>query len=277
VPGCGQGGGYETYNGDTDSSTNAWTDVAFYLSAAGHLVVTGTSSTPRSLVDYGYTGANDATRNVVTYGSSAPGSPANGDLWCDTSTTPYVWKIRISGAWQLAANLSTGDLADLDQVDTPQIVDNAVTIKVAYASTSALTWFDDALGLHVGPVTIATYNKEVAGSTLLLDWNFRVYFTTFAGAGGTVEQIEVYINPYIDGTALVQYMNRNKPFLESGSNYQGHEESAAWANRGVGLSAGNHDIKFDVWAAFYDAAGSALTKRGYYSYVVTCRLTELMK
>lgn len=56
------------------------------------------------LLEYaGYLGALDATRNAITVGASAPSSPANGDLWVDTSTTPYVLKTRVAGAWQVSA------------------------------------------------------------------------------------------------------------------------------------------------------------------------------
>jgi len=51
--------------------------------------------------------ADNATKNTVTYSSSAPVSPTNGDIWVDTSVTPNVSKYRISGAWQIGANYST--------------------------------------------------------------------------------------------------------------------------------------------------------------------------
>jgi predicted phage tail protein len=46
-----------------------------------------------------------ATKNTVSYAASAPTSPTNGDLWADTSTTPIVWKLRVSGAWQDGSSL----------------------------------------------------------------------------------------------------------------------------------------------------------------------------
>jgi hypothetical protein len=46
-----------------------------------------------------------ATKNTLTYSSSAPSSPSNGDLWADTTTTPVVWKVRTGGAWQTVASL----------------------------------------------------------------------------------------------------------------------------------------------------------------------------
>jgi hypothetical protein len=71
--------------------------------------------------------ATGATKNIVSYSASAPGSPVDGDLWCDTSATPAVWKIRVSGAWQAAANYTTGALANLNTVGTAQIDAGAAT------------------------------------------------------------------------------------------------------------------------------------------------------
>lgn len=41
-----------------------------------------------------------ATKNTVTFDSTSPSSPTNGDIWVDTSSTPYTIKTRISGVWQ---------------------------------------------------------------------------------------------------------------------------------------------------------------------------------
>lgn len=51
--------------------------------------------------------ANGATKNIVTRSSSAPGSPVDGDIWVDTSVTPNLVKVRVSGAWQTSANYVT--------------------------------------------------------------------------------------------------------------------------------------------------------------------------
>lgn len=51
--------------------------------------------------------ADNATRNVVTYSSSAPSSPVDGDLWVDTSGTFAVFKLRSGGAWVTGANALT--------------------------------------------------------------------------------------------------------------------------------------------------------------------------
>jgi len=45
-----------------------------------------------------------ATKNTLTFSGSAPGSPTNGDIWVDTSASPYVVKSRVAGAWQGSAS-----------------------------------------------------------------------------------------------------------------------------------------------------------------------------
>lgn len=63
IAGCGEGNGFEAYNGQVDSSTDAWCDAAFFLQN-GQLVISGTSTPPRSLADYGYVGTLDATTDL---------------------------------------------------------------------------------------------------------------------------------------------------------------------------------------------------------------------
>lgn len=45
--------------------------------------------------------AEGATRNVVTRSATEPTSPVDGDIWVDTSVTPPVTRVRISGSWQV--------------------------------------------------------------------------------------------------------------------------------------------------------------------------------
>lgn len=60
IGGCGEGNGAEVYQGAVDSDSNAWVDVGFALTK-GVLSGVSSSSTPKSLVDYGYTGSMTAT------------------------------------------------------------------------------------------------------------------------------------------------------------------------------------------------------------------------
>jgi hypothetical protein len=115
IAGCGEGNGAEVYAGAVNDDPNAWCELAFDL-LDGQLRVSGTTSGARSLVDYGYTGSLDATRNSVTYSASAPSSPADGDIWIDTSVTPRTIRMRLGGAWQLAGTYVNG---------TAQLTDDA--------------------------------------------------------------------------------------------------------------------------------------------------------
>lgn len=63
IGGCGEGNGFEAYNGSIDSDTNAWCDISFQL-LSGTLIVTGTGATPRTLADYSYTGDLNATSDI---------------------------------------------------------------------------------------------------------------------------------------------------------------------------------------------------------------------
>jgi hypothetical protein len=45
-----------------------------------------------------------ATKNTLTFASSAPSSPTDGDIWVDTSTNPYLIKTRVSSAWQASGS-----------------------------------------------------------------------------------------------------------------------------------------------------------------------------
>jgi hypothetical protein len=60
--------------------------------------------------------ADDATKNIVTASGTAPSSPTNGDIWVDTSGTPYLLKVRVAGAWTTGARNTT---------DTNQLTDSA--------------------------------------------------------------------------------------------------------------------------------------------------------
>lgn len=67
IPGCGQGGGVEMYNGDADASTNAWAMLDFHIGPDGYRVTGG--STPRTLQDYSYTGDMNASAGTVLISS----------------------------------------------------------------------------------------------------------------------------------------------------------------------------------------------------------------
>lgn len=66
---------------------------------------------------------DSATKNETTYSATPPASPTDGDIWVDTSTTPYKFKLRDGGAWVDASTLNTGALADLNDIDLSFVTD----------------------------------------------------------------------------------------------------------------------------------------------------------
>lgn len=104
--------------------------------------------------------ADYATVNRLSYSSSAPGSPVDGDLWVDTTTVPYVIKLRESSLWRVGANLSTGTLAQLNAVDTAQIAANATTDVVSVTTAGPITLtvaYAELIRVSFGPYAYATY------------------------------------------------------------------------------------------------------------------------
>ena len=74
-----------------------------------------------------------ATKNTIYRQSTTPSGATNGDIWIDTSTTPNVEKILVSGAWQVAATVGA-------TFDTGQ----AGSIAGQITSSNVTTYIDNA-------------------------------------------------------------------------------------------------------------------------------------
>lgn len=94
---------------------------------------------------------NGATKNTIYRQSTTPSGATNGDIWIDTSLTPSVEKILVSGAWQVAATVgatfNTGQAGSI----TGQITQSNVT-----------TWIDNA----------ALGNAQIGGNLWSTNWNY---------------------------------------------------------------------------------------------------------
>lgn len=163
-------------------SAGAWVTGANALSAYNAL-----SGRPVALADINNTEstklagiADGATVNRMTYSASAPGSPVDGDVWVDTSGSPAVMKVRVSGAWQLGANLSTGALAMLNAVGMAQIVDESAA-KLA-ESYSAGPLSRTTSGNYK---TITITNPDTVSRWVIVHLNFT-YTCTATGAGAAI-------------------------------------------------------------------------------------------
>lgn len=148
--------------------------------------------------------ADNATKNVVTYSASAPGSPTDGDLWCDTSGAPVVWKIRVSGAWQLAANYSTGALAQLSSVDTSQINAGAATAVLKDLIPTA-TYASTLSGLGIATVQTnnsLSYTNTTGGSVEVeISWSAALSLTMGASPTGSASCHGPFIEWTVNGSA----------------------------------------------------------------------------
>jgi hypothetical protein len=109
--------------------------------------------------------ANGATKNTLYRQSSAPGSPIDGDLWVDTSVTPNVTKVRISGAWQVGANYVTQG-TDIGVANgATATTDPAVNANPNFYDYPAATGFPT--GFANNQNQSAANTTRVAGSTSL--------------------------------------------------------------------------------------------------------------
>jgi len=110
IAGCGEGNGAEAYAGAVNDDPNAWCELSFSIGPNGALSVSGTNSGARSLTDFGYIGALDATSNPVYYQDGEPAGAPEGAIWI-TSSRAYQ---RAGGAWRPyvgPGSVGTGELA----------------------------------------------------------------------------------------------------------------------------------------------------------------------
>jgi hypothetical protein len=141
--------------------------------------------------------AAGATRNVVTYASSPPSSPTDGDIWTDTAAMPYVAYMRVGGAWQAAAAYVT---------DTGQITDGAGLGNRAIWTgvTGAGKPADDATK------NVTTYNATAPASPTDGDiWvdtasNPAIVYLRDAGSWRQAANLVQNTNQVIDGANLGQ-------------------------------------------------------------------------
>ena len=93
----------------------------------------------------------------------------NGDIWVDTSSTPYTAKIRVSGAWQVASNLTT---------NTNQLTDGAGLGTTA-------TWANvTGSGKPADNATVgATFGTNISGQITSSNYKTFVTYGSFTAVG----------------------------------------------------------------------------------------------
>lgn len=172
----------------TDTIQSAWCVASIVYSSGTYAV-----GTAAAVAWSGVTGAgkpaDNATKNVTTIGAVAPSSPTDGDMWCDTTTTPHVWKLRKSGAWTAVAlngsvfgssvyETGGGSLAALSAFKTALGISSGFTGQ-AWGATAAQSLIDNAL-VAMGP-------------NALVDSGFRLASTYWATSGFQVTPVATYV------------------------------------------------------------------------------------
>lgn len=162
IGGCGTGNGYEAYSGAIADDPAAFVDVAFELKG-GNMIVTGAGGGPRTLGDYGYTGALDATSDISLIARGQCVLAGN-----------YASKLGGVAAWD--SDVYSRDSATFAAIASAQVVD--ITNNVMF-------------GLNSDPLTDQNYTSldyawYVATGTLAIFENGAAQITGLAGANGDV-------------------------------------------------------------------------------------------
>lgn len=146
--------------------------------------------------------ATGATKNTVTYSGTAPASPTDGDIWVDTSVTPNVQKVRVSGAWQAGANLVT-------QGTDIGVANGATKNVVTYSATAPASPVN---GVDIWVDTSVTPNIT----------KYRVGGAWVAGANYVTQGTDIGVENGATLNNAADEMNRNSSFeIYTGSAFPG--------------------------------------------------------
>jgi hypothetical protein len=157
IGGCGEGNGFEAYNGSIDADTNAWCDVAFQIQN-GALNVTGSGATPRTLRDYSYTGTLDATSDVALIAGG--GCLINGNTATKTGATgaydasAYSRDGYTGGAFMSASVTSTHSSRPIFGLNTDPTADNdygSIDYGIHASSNWQLYAFESGAAILIAP------------------------------------------------------------------------------------------------------------------------------
>ena len=130
VAGCGEGNGFEAYQGAIDDDPNAWCEVAFQI-VSGQLIVSGNGATPRTLADYAYVGDLNATYGAQ-FGVNISGQAQTGDIAPGSVTATLISRTAefdCFGSRFVAVSLRyTADYASRVLVTTSGVVDQFIPL-----------------------------------------------------------------------------------------------------------------------------------------------------
>lgn len=170
IPGCGEGGGVEAYNGDSNNSTNAWCDVSFQIKN-GNIVGASGTAIPKSLRDYAYTGDYNATYGA-TFGSNIFGQINSSNI------TTYI-----AGASINLAQINTASITNLAAVSA--FMGN-VTVNTTGSIKGGQTAYNTGTGFFLG-YSGSQYKFSIGDGTNGLTWDGTGLTVkgTLSGASGT--------------------------------------------------------------------------------------------
>lgn len=147
IGGCGEGNGAEVYQGAISHDPNAWVDMSFSV-VNGNMVGVSSTSTPKSLTDYGYVGTMNATTNQTdTTTNNAIGAAGKTADW-----------VNISGQTNAPANNASSDIT---------LVGRNVTISGnTLKKTAGVNWAWDADAYSRDSYTGGAYASAVVDTVV---------------------------------------------------------------------------------------------------------------
>jgi hypothetical protein len=167
---CGEGNGFEAYQGSVDNDTNAWCDAAFQVQN-GNLIVSGTSATPRTLADYSYTGDLNASSDILLTASS--GIALTGNAAKKTGGSGAAWDQQVysrdsyTGGAYVSAVPSQNNLALMFGLNSDPATDASFT-SIDYAMYAGA---DGSLYAYESNVSKGVIGSYVAGDVLAVTYD----------------------------------------------------------------------------------------------------------
>jgi len=219
----------------------------------------------------GYLGDLAATKNTVSSGASAPASPTDGDIWVDTSTTPYVVKMRVAGSWQVSAanggvfgsslyRTTGGTIATLSDFLTSLGTAAAITGQAAWATYGSkdpnyvLQLLDASTG-RLTSVFGSPANAPSGAGWIMTSWPFTSTSSSISVVAFTLKGYGVTLS-FPSGTMSG---------IESGRSFK---IFAAWLAGTIYYTAVKPEYVADYQNTdYWLLLGEVLTKDGYGAYV----------
>lgn len=253
IPGIGSGGGAEMYNGDSDGSANAWVDLSFAVGPDG-FVVSGSTSTPRTLTDYSYTGDLNAAAatfliprgNCTTSGATIT-STASGLGW--NTADCYSQAGYSGGAYASASPAQLGsDMMFALNTDPTSSEDYASLDAAWYLEWDGKCYVFEAGSNVAGPWTYAAGDVF----TITFDGNSLKYSQNGVIRYSDTPTGWVAMPPSMGGSGAQVYFDSSFNTLNGVGSLKGVEFGPMSAVSGIGtnqlINGAATDVYEDAWS-----------------------------